>query len=104
MSKALLPIIDGELLDECLQLNLQEVSRYCAVETTVIITMVQEGVIEPHGHAPDDWRFPGPELVRLKRALRLQHDLGLNLPGLALALELLDEVEELRARLASLER
>jgi len=32
-------------------------------------------------------------------ALRLQRDLGLNLAGAALALELLDEVEALRAQL-----
>ncbi|MEO5655034.1 MAG: chaperone modulator CbpM [Nitrosospira sp.] len=31
--------------------------------------------------------------------MRLQHDLGVNLAGIALALQLLDEVEMLRARL-----
>jgi hypothetical protein len=37
----------------------------------------------------------------VRRALRLQHDLELNLPGAALALELLDEIERLRAACAA---
>ena len=39
------------------------------------------------------------ELRRVRRAQRLQRDLGVNTPGIALALELLEEVESLRARL-----
>ena len=37
------------------------------------------------------------------RAHRLQRDLGLNLAGVALALELLDEIEALRSRISALE-
>jgi chaperone modulatory protein CbpM len=36
-------------------------------------------------------------------SLRLQRDLGVNLAGVALALQLLDEVEALRARINALE-
>ena len=36
---------------------------------------------------------------RAKVALRLQHDLGINLAGAALALHLMDEMEALRAQL-----
>ncbi|MBT9477058.1 MAG: MerR family transcriptional regulator, partial [Polaromonas sp.] len=42
-------------------------------------------------------------LQRARVALRLQTDLDVNLAGAALALELLDELDELRARVQRLE-
>mgnify|MGYP001114320439 CR=1 FL=1 len=43
-------------------------------------------------------------LARISRAIRLQRDLSVNLPGLALALELLDEIDHQRQQLASLKQ
>ncbi len=45
------------------------------------------------------WRFSGSALQRARTAMRLQRDLGINLAGVALAMDLLDEIEELRGRL-----
>jgi chaperone modulatory protein CbpM len=44
------------------------------------------------------------EVIRVRRAVRLQRDLELNLPGTALALELIDEIEQLRCRVRRLEQ
>ena len=41
---------------------------------------------------------------RIRRALRLSHDLELDWPATALALDLLDEIDRLRERLQGLER
>lgn len=94
----------GEILDERVELTLHDMARRCAVEIEFIITLVDEGVLEPRGRQPEEWYFDGQDLIRLRRALRLQQDLEVNLPGVALALELLEELEELRARLRLLER
>jgi len=61
--------------------------------------MVEEGLLVPEGADPREWRFGGDALWRARRALRLAHDLRLNWPGAALALELLDEIEALRRAL-----
>jgi len=45
------------------------------------------------------WCFNGISIRRVQTAKRLQHDLGINLAGVALAIELLDEIESLRTRL-----
>jgi chaperone modulatory protein CbpM len=66
--------------------------------------MVTEGVLRPQGQIPQKWRFDGLEIRRARRAVRLRHDLGLNLAGTALALDLLDELEALRERVRVLER
>ena len=54
------------------------------------------------GRDPEHWRFRGASVRRVRCALRLERDLGVNFAGAALALELLEELEALRARLERL--
>jgi chaperone modulatory protein CbpM len=81
------------------ELTLAEVCRACAVQSEFIVELVEEGVLAPTGREPQGWRFTYVHLRRARVASRLQHDLGINLAGAALALELLEEIEALRARL-----
>lgn len=94
----------GEILDENIELSLDELAQRCAVHTELVLEMVEEGVLEPRGEAPGQWYFSGHDLVRLRKAVRLQRDLKVNLPGVALALELLEELDALHARLRQLDR
>jgi chaperone modulatory protein CbpM len=69
-----------------------------------VVTLVEEGVVEPVvGQNQTSWRFTGLQLRSLQTVSRLQRDLGVNLAGAALALELIEEVESLRTRIAVLE-
>jgi chaperone modulatory protein CbpM len=95
-----LDVISGVLLDEDLQLNLRELCGVCGVHAEIIIEMVSEGIAAPQGSAPLEWRFSGPMVQRVQTAIRLQQDLGVNLAGAALALDLLEELQELRCRQA----
>jgi len=99
-----LEIISGMLLDEQTWLDARELRSLCRLSPESFVEMVEEGLLRPIGTAPEDWRFPSSDLARLRRALRLQRDLGVNLAGAALALDLIEEVERLRARLRILER
>ncbi|MEN6587530.1 MAG: chaperone modulator CbpM [Sulfuricella sp.] len=90
------------ILEEQTQLTLADLCRACAVHAERIIELVDIGLLEPHGREPARWRFSGTSLHRARRALRLQRDIGIDLAGAALALELLDEIESLRARLRAL--
>ena len=89
----------AELLDDSLLLDIDGMTQRCPVQVELIIEMVQIGVLNPHGRSPADWWFNGHDLVRLQQALRLQRDLGINLSGLALCIELLEERDRLRMRL-----
>ena len=86
--------VHGVVLDRRTTFTLQEFCRACSVEESLVIRMVDEGVIEPLGQRPS-WRFPGDAVVRAQRALRLVRDLDINWPGAALALDLLDRLERL---------
>lgn len=89
-------ILSGVLLDEQVRLNLRELCSACGVHAELVIEMVSEGIAEPTGSSPVNWLFNGYAIKRVQKALRLQHDLGVNLAGAALALDLLEELEELR--------
>jgi chaperone modulatory protein CbpM len=95
-------ILNGILLDEQVELSLDELSRACACSSEWLIELVEEGALEPVYMVPGvypQWRFPGNSLQRARTAMRLQRDLAINLSGVALALDLLDEIEALEARL-----
>jgi len=89
----------GVLLDERAELSLVELSRACSSSTEWVIELVNQGVLEPVGPEQARWRFAGTSLLRARAAMRLQHDLDINLAGVALALDLIDEIETLRERL-----
>ena len=96
-------ILSGILLDEQTELSLNDLCHACSISTEWVIELVEEGALEPVGHEPSQWRFTGTSLQRAHTAMRLQRDLGLNLAGIALALDLLDEIETMRVRLRRLE-
>lgn len=95
----LLPQLSGTILEEQTGLTLAELSRACAVQVECIVELVDEGALAPTGGAAHRWRFSGTHMRRATVAMRLQRDLGVNPAGAALALQLLDEIETLQARL-----
>ena len=68
-----------------------------------MIGLVEEGVLEPIGRDRAHWRFSGSSLHRARAAMRLQQDLRINLAGIALALDLIREIDALRERLGRFE-
>jgi chaperone modulatory protein CbpM len=86
------------VMDESLELTLQQFCRYCDLESDQIVEMVAEGIIEPRGTQPAEWLFNGYMVKRVQIAVRLQRDLEINLPGIAVILDLLNELEQLRQR------
>jgi chaperone modulatory protein CbpM len=102
MSKEIVTVL-GELIDESREFSLGDLCRICGVHAEVIITLVEEGIVEPLGDEPAVWRFPGPALKRIEIALHLQRDLDVNLPGVALVVELLEERDRLLRQLKALE-
>ena len=98
-----LPVLTGLILDETTTLTLDELSYACSVRIERIVELVDEGILEPVGRDLEEWCFPGPSLGRARIAMHLQRDLGINPAGVALVLDLLDELESLRAQLRRFE-
>ena len=92
--------LTGEIFEEYAVLSIDELSRLCAVDAAYIVELVQEGVLSVTAVEAEQWRFAGTALRRARTALRLQRDLEINLPGVALALELMEELDALRRELS----
>jgi len=88
--------LSAMLLDESVEFSLAELCSVCSVTKELVVEIVAEGIVAPSGDEPTQWRFSGIALMRVQRVIRLQQDFGVNLPGAALALDLLEEVERLR--------
>ncbi len=88
-----------ELIDEQTTFTLAELCRCFAVEAELIEALVEQGILEPAGRRGRHWCFPASSLRRTRITLHLQRDLGVNLAGAAVALDLLERIEELDARL-----
>ena len=100
-SHDLLLVHTGTVIEED-SLTLGQLCRACGVHADWIISLVEESIIEPEGEDIRVWRFSGASLVRARSALRLQRDLGVNLAGIALALDLIEELESLRTQMKTL--
>lgn len=96
--------LTGIVLDERVEISLQELCQVCSTSTEFIIELVGEGVLEPFGQEQSQWRFSGTSVLRARSAMRLKNDLNINLAGVALALELMEEIDLLRERLRRFER
>jgi chaperone modulatory protein CbpM len=99
MQKEML-VISGTVMDESVQFSLVELCECAKIGREQVIEMVEEGILDPaEGTSIYTWRFDTKALKRLQIAIRLQHDLGVNLPGSALVLDLLEEMEMLRRQM-----
>ncbi len=95
-------LLGTELIETHHTVTLHELCSRCHTDAGFVEEMVSYGVIEPRGATQHEWHFSVDDLLRVQRARRLQRDLELNAPGLALALDLLEEVHDLRRELAAL--
>ena len=102
MATQSLSVLTGVVLDEATLVTFTELCQTCDVGADVIAEMVDLGILDPAGGGPGDWCFGGVSLRRAATAVRLQRDLGVNLAGAALALELLERIDRLEARLRAL--
>ena len=116
--------VQGPVVEEQIEFTLVELSRASGADEEQITTLIVEGVIEPldpagtteatQGTRREDpavlqmmraqWRFSGSALRRTRLAIRLARDLEVNPPGVALAIDLIEEIDALRARLHRLGR
>lgn len=93
----------GQLIEEETLITVDELCRHCTVEFAEVITYVEEGILDPldevvRPERAGAWQFHISSVKRVRTAVHLQRDLGVNLAGAALALELLDRIAELERR------
>lgn len=91
--------LTATLIDDDTPLTLAELARACRAAEAQVHVWVVEGVLRPSGRSVTEWRFAGTALRRARLAVTLTRELDINAPGVALALDLMDEIEALKASL-----
>lgn len=79
-------------------LSLDEICEICNISADTVNELIAYGIIHLKQSAKGQLVFNENDLQRVKTALRLQRDLEINLAGVAVVLDLLDELDELRAQ------
>jgi chaperone modulatory protein CbpM len=97
-------IFEGQMLDETTWLELGDFCAHLSVERSWVVELVDAGVLEPRGPEPEAWSFPASALIRARATARLMQDLGVNLAGAAVILDLVEERRRLMRRVEELER
>ncbi len=80
----------------------EEVCTRLGIGEDMLEVCLQWEIIQPPEPDPEGMVFPEDAIDRLSRGLRLHRDLGINWPGVSVALELLDRIEELEQQIHNL--
>ena len=92
-------VVTGLLMDEHTTISIIEVCQKLNVSEAMLHELYEHGLFEQ----PIMTSINEKMLARIQSAARIQDDLGVNVPGVVLALELLDELEQLRQELSILQ-
>lgn len=78
-------------------IHIEEVARRASIHPELIARLVALGLVEPRDNRGQ--LFAPETVARVQRILRLRRDLGVNYNGIALVLDLLEQIEALETRL-----
>src|SRR5206468_4376788 len=95
--------LEAHVLGEGDWIGASEICRLCWLDPDAVMELAELGVVAPRETPPGGWQIPATALPRLRVIGRLMRDLGVNVSGAALALELLEGRRELERRIRTLE-
>jgi chaperone modulatory protein CbpM len=89
-------------LDEPLTFDV--VAATVGAKRSVVVRLVQQGLIESVDTGADEPLLPRRAVVQIRRMQRLRRDLGVNFAGAAVILDLVGRIEQLNRELAERQR
>jgi len=89
-------------LDEPLTFDV--VATIVGAKRSLVVQLVQQGLIETIDSETDEPRLPRRTVVRIRRMQRLRRDLGVNFAGAAIILDLVGRIEQLNRELTEAQR
>jgi phage terminase small subunit len=95
-------VLEARILTDGDWIGVTEVCRMYHIEQAQVTELAELGVIAPR-QTSGGWQVPATALPRLRIVARLMHDLGVNVSGAALAVELLEARRALERRIRDLE-
>lgn len=97
-------VIVGQLMDEVSSISYVEICEKYQLSETELLDMMEHGLLEYPAQTLQKARCDQYALAKIQAACRLQQDLGLNMAGVVLVLDMLEELEQLRGEISILRR
>jgi chaperone modulatory protein CbpM len=97
-------VLEAQMIGEGDWIAAAEICQICQIDIEAMRELAALGVVTAREPAPGGWEFAATALPRLRIVGRLMRDLGVNVSGAALAIELLEEQRALESRIRQLER
>ena len=97
-------IFSDVIVNEKVTLTITEFEHRYAVDEAFLNEMLEHGLIEPRQPSPEEMVLDRQALQRIESATRLRRDLEVNMPGIALVLDLMDELHHMQDELELLRR
>lgn len=86
--------IPPEIMDDY-QFDLKHFADACGQSPEWVMQLIEHGIL-PNRAQNNTYRFLGEDITRAQRAYRLQRDFDASFSAVAMMLDLIDEVQELR--------
>lgn len=89
---------DVEIIDEQLSFDLQHFAQACGQSPTWVLQLLEYEILAPR---PDEkiHQFFGDDVLRARKAYRLQRDFDASFTAVAMMMDLIDEVQQLRKQI-----
>lgn len=97
-------ILIGVLIEDSETISYTEVCHKYNIPKELLTEMMEYGLFSNQSAQIEQLKLNPKELKRIESAFRLHRDLGINLPGVVLAIELLEKIEHLDEELNILHR
>jgi len=95
-------VLEAHVLTDSDWIGAAEICQMCRLELAAVLELGDLGLLSPR-ETPSGWQVPATALPRLRLIGRLMRDLGVNVSGAALAVELLEAQRALERRIRDLE-
>ena len=93
-------IQQAEVVDEQQRYDLNSFAQVCGQSPEWILQLIEYDILSTSGQ-PQQYRFSGTDVIRARRAYRLQRDFDASLSAVSVMLDLIDEVHQLRRQIRS---
>ncbi|MES2219225.1 MAG: chaperone modulator CbpM [Pseudomonadota bacterium] len=95
-------VVTGIVLDGNTTITFTEIRQRYNIREELLLEMIEHGLVEPLKPKQDEIHLT--ELPRIESALHLYNDLGVNIAGAVLALDLMQQLNEVQVELVILQK
>jgi chaperone modulatory protein CbpM len=97
-------IVSSVMIETNPELSLEELCDACGISPEFIKELIDYGILDVNDISLENYRFTPVHLRKIRTIVHLHHDLEVNLPGAAIVIDLMEQMEDMRVKIEMLEK